>query len=102
MDDIGPDDNDDWRMTTETGRPAAAKRLFSEEEVIKLIDQMAEITPQQLLERPVLTVSEAGIVLGLKTSAAYEAVRRGEIPTITVNNRLRVLTADLKKLLKLS
>ena len=37
------------------------------------------------------TVVEAGRMAGLSRNAAYEAVKRGEIPTITFGSRIRVL-----------
>jgi excisionase family DNA binding protein len=50
-------------------------------------------------EQPTLTVEEAGAYLGLGRSSAYEAVRRGEIPTLRFNRTLRVPTARLRVLL---
>jgi excisionase family DNA binding protein len=50
---------------------------------------------------PVLSVEEAGRVVGLKRSAAYDAARRGELPTITFGRRVLVPTAALLALLGL-
>lgn len=48
----------------------------------------------------VLTVEEAGAVLGLTKSAAYAAARRGDIPTIRIGlRRLVVPAAKLAELL---
>ena len=44
-----------------------------------------------------ISVREAGKRLGLGRDAAYEAVRRGEIPTIRVSGVLRVPEAKLSK-----
>jgi excisionase family DNA binding protein len=55
-------------------------------------------TPEQ---RPTLTVEEAGAFLGLGRSGAYEAVRRGEIPSISFGRRIVVPTAALRRLLSL-
>lgn len=52
-------------------------------------------------DRPVLSVEEAGAILGLGRSAAYAAVERGEIPTIRFGRRLVVPTAALRRLLQL-
>jgi hypothetical protein len=50
-------------------------------------------------ERPTVSVEEAGQWLGLGRSSAYEAARRGEIPTLRFNRTLRVPTARLRVLL---
>lgn len=64
---------------------------------------MANDTPpmsaKDLLELPTLSVPQAGIVLGLKRDAAYEAARRGHIPTIKLGRTLRVPTVRLKAML---
>ena len=43
-------------------------------------------------EKQVLTVVEAGKVLGLARSAAYEAVARGDIPCIRLGKRRIVVS----------
>lgn len=43
-----------------------------------------------LEERTTLTVAETGRLLGLGRSAAYEAVRRGDIPSRRVGRRIVV------------
>jgi hypothetical protein len=48
---------------------------------------------------PVVSVERAGQVLGLSRGSAYEAVRRGEIPSLRFNRRLVVPTARLLALL---
>jgi hypothetical protein len=50
-------------------------------------------------EVPTVSVEEAGTWLGLGRSAAYEAARRGQIPTLRFNRTLRVPTAKLRVLL---
>jgi hypothetical protein len=50
-------------------------------------------------EEPTVSVGEAGVWMGLKRSAAYEAARRGDIPTLRFNRTLRVPTARLRVLL---
>jgi len=52
-------------------------------------------------ERPTLTVTEAGGFLGLGKSSAYQAVHRGDIPTIRLGRRLLVPTAALRQMLSL-
>lgn len=48
---------------------------------------------------PTIGVEEAGELLGLCRTSAYEAVKRGEIPTIRLNGRLHVPVARLRSLL---
>lgn len=47
------------------------------------------------------TVEEAGRLLGVSRGAAYEAVRRGEIPVIRIGRRLLVPRPKLESLLGL-
>ena len=50
---------------------------------------------------PTLTVEQAARYLSLGRSAAYEAVRRGEIPSLKFGRSVRVPTAALRRLLEL-
>ncbi len=52
-----------------------------------------------MTERLTLTVTEAGQLLGISRNSAYEAARRGEIPTIRVGRRIRVPRSRLDELL---
>ena len=52
-------------------------------------------------DRPTMSIEEAGSALGLGRSAAYEAARRGELPTIRFGRRKVVPTAALRRLLSL-
>lgn len=47
----------------------------------------------------VLTVEEAGRLLGIGRGLAYEAARRGDIPTLRIGRRLVVPRAALERLL---
>jgi excisionase family DNA binding protein len=49
----------------------------------------------------VLTVEEAGKVLGLGRSAAYAAARRGDIPSLRLGRRIVVPKARLRAMLGL-
>ncbi len=51
------------------------------------------ITPE------VLTVDEAAALLRISRGSAYEAVRKGQIPTIKIGRRLLVPRARLEELL---
>ena len=53
----------------------------------------------ETVDREVLTVPEAGRVLGLKVHTAYRAARNGEIPTIRIGRRIRVPKAQLQRML---
>lgn len=52
--------------------------------------------------RPVLSVPEAGAFLGLSRSAAYDAARRGDIPTLRMGRSVRVPTAEFARQLRLA
>lgn len=49
--------------------------------------------------RTTITVPEAGSVIGVCRNAAYEAARRGDIPTIRIGNRILVPVAKLRQML---
>ena len=51
-------------------------------------------------DRLVLTVEEAGRLLGLGRSGIYEAARRGDIPTLKIGGRILVPKAALMKMLE--
>lgn len=70
-----------------------------------MIDGMV-ITPNERAERcemllklPTVTVEEAALILGMGRTAAYEAARRGDIPTFKVGRVVKVPTARLKAML---
>ena len=56
-------------------------------------------TPADLPARLTLTVEEAAATLGISRAFAYEAVRRGEIPSIRIGRRILVPFAALGRLL---
>jgi len=47
-----------------------------------------------------LSVPEAGRLLGLSRNAAYDAAKRGEIPTLRFGKLIRVPRARLDKMLE--
>jgi excisionase family DNA binding protein len=51
------------------------------------------------IERQTLTVEEAARVLGISRSSAYEAVRRGDLPTVKIGRRYVVPRVALERLL---
>lgn len=48
------------------------------------------ITLAELENRATITIEEAGRLIGLRRSTAYEAARRGQLPTRRVGRRLLV------------
>jgi len=52
-----------------------------------------------LHQRKTLSVEEAAAALGIGRTLCYEAVRRGDIPTIRIGRRLLVPQAGLNQLL---
>jgi excisionase family DNA binding protein len=52
-----------------------------------------------LLAQPTITPEEAAKVFGKGRSWAYEAVRRGELPSLKVRGSIFIPTAKLKELL---
>ncbi len=54
----------------------------------------ATVSPKQTL-----TVEEAGRLLGIGRGLAYEAARRGDIPTLRIGRRLVVPWAALDRIL---
>jgi transcriptional regulator with XRE-family HTH domain len=68
-------------------------------------NESAKAEPQVRLPDPsqvaVITVPQAGKILGLSRAAAYQAAKRGEIPTIPIGRRLVVPTAKLRTMLGL-
>jgi excisionase family DNA binding protein len=59
----------------------------------------AEGTGVDIAGRATLSVPEAGVFLGIGRSAAYEAVRRGEIPHLRIGRRVLVPVPRLLALL---
>ena len=53
----------------------------------------------QSVERLVYTVEEAGEILGIGRSKAYEAANCGEIPTIRIGRRILIPKTALDRLL---
>lgn len=52
-------------------------------------------------EQPTVDVPFAGRALGIGKNAAYDAVKRGDIPSIRVGGKIRVPTAALRRMLRL-
>jgi excisionase family DNA binding protein len=52
-----------------------------------------------VIDRKVMTVPEAGAQLGLGRNASYSAAKRGDIPTIRIGKLLRVPVRALEQML---
>lgn len=53
-------------------------------------------------EKLVLTVEEARIKLGISRGLIYEAIRRGEIPSIHIGRRILIPRAGLERMIELA
>lgn len=49
-------------------------------------------------ERITMTVDQAAEMIGLGRNAAYEAVRRGDIPSVRIGGRIFVPVATFRKM----
>jgi excisionase family DNA binding protein len=56
-------------------------------------------TGDELPERRTVSVPESAQMLGISPNAAYEAIRRGELPHLRIGRRVVVPLAALAKLL---
>jgi excisionase family DNA binding protein len=53
------------------------------------------------LQKPTLTVEEVAEILGTGRTATYDAVKRGEIPSIRVGRKFLIPTNAVRHLLRL-
>lgn len=59
----------------------------------------ANETNRHWTDRDTISVKEASQILGLGRSAAYDAVKRKEIPSLYIGGRILIPVAPLKQLL---
>ena len=52
------------------------------------------------MEKKTLSIPEAGKALGICRSAAYEAARTGQLPTIKIGKRILVPVVALERMLR--
>ena len=57
------------------------------------------LSPEELLTKTTLTIEEMALTLGIGRNSAYEAVKRGDIPSIRIGRRILVPTKALDNLL---
>jgi excisionase family DNA binding protein len=55
-----------------------------------------------ILGQPTCSVEQYGKIIGVSRNPAYEAVKRGDIPSIRIGGRIRIPTAPLKEMLGLT
>ena len=60
---------------------------------------LAKAEADQLLAKPVITVSDALKIVPLGRNSLYEAIRRGEIQTVKIKKKILVPAAPLRRLL---
>lgn len=53
------------------------------------------------LNRPTVKVAEFARIFGIGESAAYKAVKAGEIPAVRIGGRILIPTAALRRMLSL-
>jgi excisionase family DNA binding protein len=61
----------------------------------------AETKQTDPLERPTMSVEEAGQLLGVSRCSAYRAANTGQLPVIKVGKSLRVPSAAVRRMLHL-
>ena len=54
---------------------------------------------KDIIDQPTCSVEELGRVFRLSKNPAYEAVKRGDFPSIRVGSRIRIPTAPLRQML---
>lgn len=74
--------------------------IYLEKDTTRRTEEQHMLTLDELKKRPSISIDEAAEILGIGRTSAYSAARKGEIPTIRVGARLRVLTAPLLRLLE--
>jgi|LakMenE01Jun11ns_1017448.scaffolds.fasta_scaffold8261488_1 excisionase family DNA binding protein len=57
------------------------------------------LTIEELAKKTTISVEQASSLIGISRQAAYDAVNRGELPTICLGRRKRVLAAPLHQML---
>ncbi len=55
------------------------------------------LSPEELLSKTTLTIEEMSLTLGIGRNSAYEAVKRGDIPSIRIGRRILVPTKALER-----
>ena len=58
------------------------------------------LSPDELESRTIITIKEMSTILGIGRNTAYEAVKKGEIPSVKVGRRILVPSKALDKWLE--
>jgi excisionase family DNA binding protein len=67
---------------------------------MKTESTMADLQNIERRDRLTMTVEEAGRLLGIGRSQAYEAARRGELPSIRIGRRILVPVVAFEEMLR--
>ena len=59
----------------------------------------SQLMEDNRMDRLTYTVTEAAVLLGISRTTAYECVRRGEIPSLTLGRRVVISRAALERML---
>jgi hypothetical protein len=59
--------------------------------------ELSQAEIDRLLSRPTITAEELAGVIRTSRNGAYDAIRRGEVETIKVGRKIKVLTAPLRR-----
>jgi hypothetical protein len=86
-------------MTNGQSRTALGSPSISERAVTVQPSPARKLTLDDLRGRTVVSVPEGGAVLDLPRSGAYEAAKRGDLPTIRIGRRLVVPVPALLRML---
>ena len=58
------------------------------------------LSPDELESRTIITIKEMSTILGIGRNTAYEAVKKGEIPSVKVGRRILVPSKALDRWLE--
>jgi hypothetical protein len=61
--------------------------------------QSRTITLEELATKSTISVEQASTLIGISRQAAYDAVNRGELPSMCLGRRKRVLALPLYRIL---
>ena len=65
----------------------------------KLDPHLRDENIEAIMNKPTMNVDELGIVLSVGRRQAYEAVKRGEIPSIRIGKRILISTRVIERIL---
>ena len=57
------------------------------------------LTLEELAKKTTISVEQAPTLIGISRQAAYDAVNRGDLPTLCIGRRKRILATPLHRML---